>query len=95
MKIKAHMTLEEAMAQEKVAVISDWNVRLRRITEEPGYVFMELTEFGSYKGLVPDDSIYSLSVYEFNEKSKLRHLDVYMQRENVPIAPGSWDLRAS
>jgi hypothetical protein len=56
---------------------------------------MELTEFGSYKGLVPDDSIYSLSVYEFNEKSKLRHLDVYMQRENVPIAPGSWDLRAS
>ena len=73
------------------AVISDWSVRVRRITEQPGYVFMELAEFGSYKGTVPDDSIYSLSVYEFNEKNKLRHLDVYMQRENVPIAPGSWE----
>lgn len=62
----------------KWAVRSSWDVKVRRITEQPGCVFLELAEFSSYQG--SSDAIYSLSVYEFGEGRKLRHLDVYMQR---------------
>lgn len=60
------------------ATKSRWDFRIRRITEQPGCVFLELEEFSNYKD--SSDAIYSLSVYEFDDGSKLRHLDVYMQR---------------
>jgi hypothetical protein len=60
------------------ATRSSWEFRIRRISEQPGCVFLELEEFSHYKE--SSDAIYSLSVYEFGDGTKLRHLDVYMQR---------------
>ena len=69
---------------------AEWYPRVRRITERPGLVFLELAEDYDHSGM--KESIFSTSVYEFNENNKLRHLDIYMQREQIPFAQGSWDV---
>jgi hypothetical protein len=71
------------------SIRSGWDVRVRRITEHDNVVFLELAEFSTHADV--DDSIYSLSVYELDNK-KIRHLDVYMQRENVPLPAGTWEV---
>ncbi|GAA2725029.1 hypothetical protein [Actinocorallia aurantiaca] len=59
------------------ATSADWECSFKRVTEKPGLVFLELEErsrIGDYKSIVN-----SVSVYEFNEAGKIRHIDVYLQ----------------
>ena len=51
---------------------------LRRISELPGLVYLELEERHTRPGGVA--SVHSLSVYEFNDQGKIKHLDVYLQQ---------------
>ncbi len=56
---------------------SDWECSFKRITETGNTVFLELEErsrTGEFSSVVN-----SVSVYEFNEYGKLRHLDIYLQ----------------
>ncbi|MGB8364689.1 MAG: hypothetical protein ACLQUZ_01060 [Rhizomicrobium sp.] len=63
----------------KWAMSSEWECSFKRITEKPGLVLLELEErskTGAFSSVVN-----SMSVYEFNEAGKLRHLDIYLQME--------------
>lgn len=51
---------------------------LRRISELPGLVYLELEERHTRNGGVA--VVNSLSVYEFNDEGKIKHLDVYLQQ---------------
>jgi hypothetical protein len=51
---------------------------LRRISELPGLVYLELEERHTGPGGI--SAVRSLSVYEFNDDGKIRHLDVYLQQ---------------
>jgi hypothetical protein len=72
------------------AIRSGWDVRVRRITEQGNLVFLELAEFSTHVDV--DDSIFSLSVYEFNDDNQIFHLDIYMQREPRPLPSGTWNV---
>ncbi len=64
------------------ATSSEWECSLRRITETPGAVFLELEErsrIGEFANVVN-----SLSVYEFTDAGKIRHIDLYLQMELPP-----------
>lgn len=64
------------------ATSSEWECSLRRITETPCAVFLELEErsrIGEFSNVVN-----SLSVYEFSAAGKIRHLDLYLQMELPP-----------
>jgi hypothetical protein len=59
-----------------------WECSLRGLTEADGRVFLELEERS-----VPGDSANaanSLSVYEFDDEGRLRHLAVYLQMAMPP-----------
>jgi hypothetical protein len=61
----------------KWATSSEWECSFKRITEKNGIVFLELEErsrVGAHRSVVN-----SVTVYEFNDAGKLRHLDVYLQ----------------
>ena len=61
----------------KWAISSDWECSFKRITERPDVVFLELEErskAGDYRSVVN-----SVSIYEFNGASNIRHLDIYLQ----------------
>ncbi len=63
----------------KWATTSEWECSFKRIFESRGIVFLELEErskVGQHKSVVN-----SLTVYEFNNSGKLRHLDIYLQME--------------
>jgi hypothetical protein len=51
---------------------------LRRVSELPGLVYLELEERHTRDGGVA--VVNSLSVYEFNDEGKIKHLDVYLQQ---------------
>ena len=51
---------------------------VRRITEAPGVVFLELEERNGTGANV--SVVNSMSVYEFDKNGKIRHLDIYLQR---------------
>ena len=51
---------------------------LRRISELPGLVYLELEERHTRNGGFA--VVNSLSVYEFNDEGKIKHLDVYLQQ---------------
>jgi len=53
-----------------------WEGTLRHITEEPGRVILELEERNSHDGRTHVSN--TVTIYEFNEAEKLRHLDVYV-----------------
>jgi hypothetical protein len=74
------------------ARLSKWEPRVRRVSEQPGYVFQELIEFGEYEEHGMKDEIFSLTVFEFNDENKIVHMDVYMQREQVPVPKGTWEV---
>jgi len=57
---------------------------LRRISELPGLVFLELQETNT--SAAGSSVVNSLSVYEFDEAGKIRHLDIYLQHEGSPRA---------
>jgi hypothetical protein len=72
------------------AIRSDWHPRVRRVSEQPALVFLELAELAIYGGR--EERINSVSVYEFDGKDRIRHLDVYMQQEpGVVRHKESWD----
>lgn len=56
---------------------SEWEGSFKRITETSGLVFLELEE----RSIVGDFTsiVNSVSVYEFNDSGKIRHIDVYLQ----------------
>ncbi len=64
------------------ATSSEWECSLRRVTETPGAVFLELEErsrIGDFSNVVN-----SLSVYEFSDAGKIRHINLYLQMELPP-----------
>ncbi|WP_077087713.1 hypothetical protein [Mycobacterium rhizamassiliense] len=65
------------------AMSSEWECSFKRITESDGRVFLELEE----RSKVGDFSsvVNSLSVYEFTDEGKIRHIDIYLQME--PLQP--------
>jgi len=55
---------------------TDWEGTLRRITEVPGLVFLELEERNTRDGVT--DVSNTVTIYEFNQGGKLCKLDVYV-----------------
>jgi len=55
---------------------TSWEGTLRHITESPGRVVLELEERNTREGVT--DYSNTVTIYEFNEEGKLRHLDVYV-----------------
>ena len=53
-----------------------WEGTLRRITEVPGLVFLELEERNTRDGAT--DVSHTVTIYEFNAAAKLSKLDVYV-----------------
>lgn len=56
---------------------SEWEGSFKRVTETAGLVLLELEErsrTGDFTSVVN-----SVSVYEFNDSGKIRHIDVYLQ----------------
>jgi hypothetical protein len=66
----------------KWAKVSTHDHTIRRITELPGRVYLELEERNGINGQV--SVVNSLSVYEFDQTNKIRHLDIYLQRSADP-----------
>lgn len=65
------------------APTAEWECSFKRITEHDGTVFLELEErsrVGDYQ-----NSVNSLSVYEFTPDGKVQHIDVYLQMELPPV----------
>jgi hypothetical protein len=56
--------------------MTTWEGTLRRITEVPGLVFLELEERNTRDGVT--DVANTVTIYEFNSASKLCKLDVYV-----------------
>lgn len=56
--------------------MTSWEGTLRRITELPGLVFLELEERNSRNGVT--DVSNTVTIYEFNRAGKLIKLDVYV-----------------
>ncbi|MFT3967312.1 MAG: hypothetical protein QM690_15660 [Sphingobium sp.] len=63
---------------------SDWECSFRRVTEKDGVVWLELEERSDTGGR--RSVVNSVSVYEFDEAGKLRHLDIYLQMALPPEA---------
>lgn len=61
------------------AASSEWECSFKRISEVGDVVFLELEERSS----VGEHSsvVNSVSVYEFNAKGQIRHVDIYLQME--------------
>jgi hypothetical protein len=56
-----------------------WVGTFRRVTESPGLVFLELVEMLTKGDRVT--VINTVSVFEFDERGKIRHLDIYAQHQ--------------
>ena len=55
---------------------TSWEGTLRRITEVPGLVFLELEERNTRDGVT--DVSNTVTIYKFNDAGKLSNLDVYV-----------------
>ncbi|WP_407687511.1 hypothetical protein [Mycobacterium sp. HUMS_1102779] len=64
------------------AMSSEWECSLRRITETPDAVFLELEERSRIGEFA--NSVNSLSVYAFDDAGKIRRIDLYLQMELPP-----------
>lgn len=60
----------------KYSANTEWEGTLRHITEAPGRVILELEERNTHDGVM--DVSNTVTIYEFNDAGKLRHLDVYV-----------------
>lgn len=58
------------------AAHTSWDGKLRRITEVPGLVILELEEHNTVNGVT--DISNTVTIYEFNDDGKIDHLDVYV-----------------
>jgi len=56
--------------------MTSWEGTLRRITEVPGLVFLELEERNTRDGVT--DVSNTVTIYKFNDAGKLIELDVYV-----------------
>ena len=56
--------------------MTHWEGTLRRITEGPNVVILELEERNTTAGVM--DVANTVTIYEFNKAGKLHHLDVYV-----------------
>jgi hypothetical protein len=56
--------------------MTSWEGTLRRITEVPGLVFLELQERNTRNGVT--DISNTVTIYKFNQNGKLAKLDVYV-----------------
>jgi hypothetical protein len=56
--------------------MTSWEGTLRRITEVPGLVFLELEERNTRDGIT--DVSNTLTIYKFNDAGRLAKLDVYV-----------------
>jgi len=56
--------------------MTDWEGTLRRITETPSLVFLELEERNTRNGIT--DIANTVTIYKFNQANKLVQLDVYV-----------------
>jgi hypothetical protein len=61
---------------------TSWEGTLRHITENPGRVILELEERNTHSGVTNISN--TVTIYEFNQAGKLRHLDVYI----MPLSHG-------
>jgi hypothetical protein len=61
----------------KYAGNTSWEGTLRRITEVPNLVVLELEERNSRGGVT--DVSQTVTIYKFNAAGKLQHLDVYVR----------------
>jgi hypothetical protein len=74
--------MEQSTWQEYKAIINQyggmtsWEGTLRRITETPGLVFLELEERNTRGGEM--DVSNTVTIYQFNAEGKLIKLDVYI-----------------
>jgi hypothetical protein len=55
---------------------TSWEGTLRHVTEQSSRVILELEERNTRDGVM--DVSNTVTIYEFNEAGKLRHLDVYV-----------------
>jgi hypothetical protein len=55
---------------------TSWEGTLRHVTEQPGRVILELEERNARNGSTHVSN--TVTIYEFDEADKLRHLDVYV-----------------
>jgi hypothetical protein len=55
---------------------AEWEGTLRRVTEVPGLVILELEERNTVNGVM--DVSNTVTIYEFDEDGKVVHLDVYV-----------------
>jgi len=55
---------------------SSWEGTLRHVTEQPGRVILELEERNSRGGVM--DVSNTVTIYEFDQNDRIRHLDVYV-----------------
>ena len=60
----------------KYGAATSWEGTLRRITEVPGLVILELEERNTVNGVT--DVSNTVTIYEFNDAGKITHLDVYV-----------------
>ncbi len=58
------------------AAHTSWDGKLRRVTEVPGLVILELEEHNTVNGVT--DISNTVTIYEFNDAGKIDHLDVYV-----------------
>jgi hypothetical protein len=56
--------------------MTSWEGTLRRITEVPGLVYLELEERNTRNGVT--DISNTVTIYKFNDVGKLSNLDVYV-----------------
>ncbi|MCJ8156571.1 hypothetical protein [Sphingomonas sp. LaA6.9] len=75
---KEVMTYDDMKAfLKKWCLTSHWEGSFKRIHEQDNVVILELEERNTHEGVTT--IVNSVSVYEFNDEGKLRHLDVYLQ----------------
>jgi len=75
--------------QTKWAPNSEWECSFKRITERDNVVILELEERVTIGGNT--NAVNTVSVYEFNDSGKFRHIDIYLQQtpqasEQIPAA---------
>ncbi|MEW9855973.1 hypothetical protein [Novosphingobium sp. M1R2S20] len=56
---------------------SDWDCSFKRVSENGNVVLLELEERSSVGEA--SSTVNSVSVYEFDDTGKIRHLDIYLQ----------------
>jgi len=61
------------------ATTSDWECSFKGIWEQGDRIFLELEERSSTGGY--SSAVNSLSVYVFNNKDKIEHVDIFLQME--------------